>query len=545
VPALAGIGSMLASPNKTLAGAIGSGLVGGTGAYTELQKQNADQLMKRLQFNKERFKGPVLIDGQERYQDTAHGDWVDEPTMQGRLAAFSGQKKLGPAPGAPAPADAAIATAREELGAPKPKLETTVKPPATTPPAAIQEAGAPAATAEAPKPPATAQAATATAQPAGEKPVDEIMAPPPSKLQLMNQARKNADLFADLPENRRPDYLEREGKRLQAEANDYQRQADKFAADAVKLAKNPAVQTQYTNEATRLTSLATARRTEADQKNQAANAALESAIGPALAASNKLAEAQVELRTAEPKAKEALKAKVAELHETLKHENAKYSFNENYKRQQELKKDAATEAKEGQQILNLTKTVMETVFDKDGKPKISGGPLGPQIAKYSSLFAQVGFDPKKVRDIFGTDPTAAEALNKINTTMTAELSRLEMAGSPVRVTEWNAFLKANPGLDILPATLKFIVEKMIDPKAKSMVGSYDSVRKLDPSKDDIENTLFDYRQNNPWSGLGKAPEDGAAQPSATAAPAVRQLTPEEQQRRDAEVLKRRAAQGAR
>ena len=42
VPALAGIGSMLASPNKTLAGAIGSGLVGGTTAYTGLQKQQAE-----------------------------------------------------------------------------------------------------------------------------------------------------------------------------------------------------------------------------------------------------------------------------------------------------------------------------------------------------------------------------------------------------------------------------------------------------------------------------------------------------------------------
>ena len=528
VPAIAGLGSMLASPNKTLAGAIGSGLVGGTTAYTELQKQQADQLMKRLQFNKDRFTGPVLINGEERYKDTVHGDWVDEPTMQGRLATFSSQKKLGPAPGAtsPAPATTAVETARGEVEAPKPKLETVGKPPASAPPAAVPEAEAPAATTGAPKPPATAttQAATTTAQPAGEKPADDIMAPPPSKLQLMNQARQNTALFADIPENRRPDYLEKEARRLQTEASEYQRQADKFAADAAKLAKNPAVQTQYTNEATRLTSLATARRTEADQKNQAANAALESAIGPALAASNKLAEAQVELRTAEPKAKEALKAKVAELHETLKHESAKYSFTENYKRQQELKKEAATEAKEGQQILNQTKTVMETVFDKDGKPKISGGPLGPQIARYASLFAQAGLDPKRVMDIFGTDPTAAEALNKINASMTAEISRLEMAGSPVRVTEWNAFLKANPGLDILPASLKFIVEKMIDPKAKSMIGSYEAVRKLDPGKDDVENTLFDYRQNNPWAGLGKAPEEGAAQAPASEDRAPVQIT---------------------
>ena len=49
VPALAGIGSMLASPNKTLAGAIGSGLVGGTTAYTGLQKQQSGTDLERAQ----------------------------------------------------------------------------------------------------------------------------------------------------------------------------------------------------------------------------------------------------------------------------------------------------------------------------------------------------------------------------------------------------------------------------------------------------------------------------------------------------------------
>jgi hypothetical protein len=551
VPAIAGLGSMLASPNKTLAGAIGSGLVGGTGAYTELQKQNADQLMKRLQFNKERFKGPVLIDGQERYQDTAHGDWVDEPTMQGRLAAFSGQKKLGPAPGALAPADAAVATAREELGAPKPKLETTVKPPATTPPAAIQETGAPApaATAEAPKPPATAQAATATAQPAGEKPVDDIMAPPPSKLQLMNQARKDAALFADIPENRRPDYLEKEARRLQTEAAEYQRQADKFAADAAKLAKNPAVQTQYTNEATRLTSLATARRTEADQKNQAANAALESAIGPALANSEAIAKAQAELKFAGPKAAQALKDELAKLKATqpftLEAKEAEYSFTENYKRQQEALKEAAKEAKDGQQLINQVNAILRTSFDDSGKATFSGGPLGSKLTNLSALMVQAGFSPSFVKDFTGTDPRNAQAARKLQTDAASEMVRIAMNGSPVRVAEFNQYLATTPGEDLLPEAMKWIAINVIKPKAESLVGAYEKVKKLDPGKHNIEAELFDYRRDNAWFNPVKISENEATQTAAPAAPAVRQLTPEEQQRRDAEVLKRRAAQGAR
>jgi hypothetical protein len=49
VPALAGVGAMLASPNKTLAGAIGSGLVGGTTAYTGLQKQQSETDLQQAQ----------------------------------------------------------------------------------------------------------------------------------------------------------------------------------------------------------------------------------------------------------------------------------------------------------------------------------------------------------------------------------------------------------------------------------------------------------------------------------------------------------------
>ena len=58
VPAIAGLGAMLASPQKRLAGAIGEGLVGGTGAYTMLQKQQADLMKQRLDLAKGMFTGP-------------------------------------------------------------------------------------------------------------------------------------------------------------------------------------------------------------------------------------------------------------------------------------------------------------------------------------------------------------------------------------------------------------------------------------------------------------------------------------------------------
>jgi hypothetical protein len=365
----------------------------------------------------------------------------------------------------------------------------------------------------------------------------------------MNQARKDAALFADIPENRRPDYLEREGKRLQVEANDYQRQADQFAADAKKLAKNPTAQAQYLSEATRLSSLATARRTEADQKNQAANAALESAIGPALANSDAIAKAQAELKFAGPKAAQALKDEIAKLKATqpltLEGKEAEYSFTEGYKRQQLALTDAAKEAKEAQSLINQSNAILRASFDEKGKPTYSGGPLGSRLTNLSALMVQAGFSPSFVKDFTGTDPRNAQAARKLQTDAASEMARIALNGSPVRVTEFNQYLATTPGEDLLPEAMKWIVNNVIKPKAESLVGAYEKVKKLDPGKNNIEAELFDYRRDNPWFNPVKISENEAAQTAAPAAPAVRQLTPEEQQRRDAEVLKRRAAQGAR
>ena len=52
VPAIAGIGSMLASMRPTLGGAIGEGLIGGTSAYTALRKQETEE---------EKAKGPAAV----------------------------------------------------------------------------------------------------------------------------------------------------------------------------------------------------------------------------------------------------------------------------------------------------------------------------------------------------------------------------------------------------------------------------------------------------------------------------------------------------
>ena len=78
VPALAGIGSMLASARPTLGGAIGEGLIGGTSAYTALRKQEADE---------EKAKGPLA-------QQLETSDLTRKQAASGSIQNYNGRLVL-------------------------------------------------------------------------------------------------------------------------------------------------------------------------------------------------------------------------------------------------------------------------------------------------------------------------------------------------------------------------------------------------------------------------------------------------------------------
>ena len=163
VPALAGVGSMLASPNKTLLGAIGSGLVGGTTAYTGLQKQQSETDLQQAQergANVEAAKKSIIYN--EKGLPTA----ILVSTPQGMRymdfgEAYRSRENLNILPATRMEMEAA-AKAHPELIEPVAEAPGTVKietrkplaPPAPTPsaaaPAAAPPANAPKTTQQAP-----------------------------------------------------------------------------------------------------------------------------------------------------------------------------------------------------------------------------------------------------------------------------------------------------------------------------------------------------------------------------------------------------------
>jgi hypothetical protein len=168
VPALAGIGSMLASPNKTLAGAIGSGLVGGTTAYTGLQKQQAE-----IGKTEAETRGLDVLNYQKSIQQTPAGNiaWLADGSIM-LLGDYDKLQREGKAPPLlgriPDNADVRLQKWLIERSTPKP-----IEP-------ALPKAKVPAATAAPVAPAAVVPKTTAPAAPAAATPPTS---PEPKKVQ--------------------------------------------------------------------------------------------------------------------------------------------------------------------------------------------------------------------------------------------------------------------------------------------------------------------------------------------------------------------------
>lgn len=185
VPALTGIGAMLASPNKTLAGAIGSGLVAGTGAYTGLEKQQSEIAKNSLDVFNKIFEKREDGEGNVSYMNLQTGKPATPQEAFNFLKKMPGFAGLGTAPAVAAgeapQRDATVALASDvvEKGVEPvaPRIPTaaaarvTQNAPAET---TVATPGAPAAGVT-PTPSVPAAAATAAAKPEeGEQPTIRI-----------------------------------------------------------------------------------------------------------------------------------------------------------------------------------------------------------------------------------------------------------------------------------------------------------------------------------------------------------------------------------
>ncbi len=165
---------------------------------------------------------------------------------------------------------------------------------------------------------------------------------------------------------------------------------------------------------------------------------------------------------------------------------------------------AADDAAHAAQTLSNVQADLALLVDqKTGRPTVSGGPIGQRLADLGSLGLQFGFSPKTMQLLTGTDPTNASAYSKIQTSIASDIARMSLQGSPVRVGEFQAFMRANPGLDMPTAASYWILKNVLAPQAEQKAKIFSSVQNMDPARDDIQGAYVKAYQDNPWFAAGK------------------------------------------
>ena len=189
---------------------------------------------------------------------------------------------------------------------------------------------------------------------------------------------------------------------------------------------------------------------------------------------------------------------------------ATHAGEQNFDTQNKYKTAAADEAQNGQNTLSQALALRNLMFDpKTGKPTVNSGPYGEHIAGIAATLKQFGIGDHVIAALTGTDPNNAQSIEKLRTSLGSETARADLAGSQVRVAEFQRFLASTPNATLLPEAYKYIIDKAIVPKAQQQIQEYEAVKNLNPQTDDVRGALFDYRQNHPWyAGAPPAlPED--------------------------------------
>lgn len=274
VPAIAGLGAMLASPNKTLAGAIGSGLVGGATAYEGVQKLNADQIKQRYDIAKSVFRGPVMNSkGEWTWEDTRTGEMLSQPEYQRRYSGFVGGMSSTPsasAEAAPKAEPSVTATAKKVVSEPAPEVAPkpvkAVSPPA---PAAGEATGA-----------TTPAAPAAPAAPAVAAKKAEAQAPKQENVVgMLKSAYDNTSLWENVDASRNPRILLPQVAQIDAKIAQLEAQAQQSNDLAAAAAdRNPDQGKLYQARAQALLTQSGLLRKERDDKAAAADKALRDAI---------------------------------------------------------------------------------------------------------------------------------------------------------------------------------------------------------------------------------------------------------------------------
>ena len=189
--------------------------------------------------------------------------------------------------------------------------------------------------------------------------------------------------------------------------------------------------------------------------------------------------------------------------------------------------EAVSRKATAQQLLN-------TLFDKDGNPRIQTGGIAEWKANVAKVLNSAGVDSSWT-DNFITNPAIYDEIKKGVTPLAIENVKAALGGDQQRVSQFNAMLKGgSPDPENVDArAIKFMIQNSIVPQADKIIQKGDYLGGMDPAKHNIIKAAKDFDKANPFY----------IPPAGTEAQKSTQSTPntQVQQQAQSELIRRQAA----
>jgi hypothetical protein len=177
------------------------------------------------------------------------------------------------------------------------------------------------------------------------------------------------------------------------------------------------------------------------------------------------------------------------------------------KSQYAAKDAAAANAQLASTLVQQSNQMLDTMFDpKTGKPVVSTGPIGPEIARVAGIAKQLGVDPDLINKF--TNAEKSQEIEKLAIQMATEIGRQTLgAQNPMRQAEFMQFLKSVPSLGISAEAFRDIVNNTILPQSRMQIERWKHVSDMDPAEKNIQKELLQYELKNPWYVPKTIPSD--------------------------------------
>lgn len=159
----------------------------------------------------------------------------------------------------------------------------------------------------------------------------------------------------------------------------------------------------------------------------------------------------------------------------------------------------------------------QSVFNPDGTVALQTGKVAAGLHDFGSYLEGFGVPHDWVASNI-QDVTRYEELAKQTPALATEIAKQALGpGNPLKVAEYNKFIEGVPNNQILPQTIKFLINDNIKPQAQIEMDTWNHIKGMNPAVHDVSGEIEGFKKEHQWLPKQEQPQAPIITPADAAA----------------------------